>query len=71
MNLISLLASPHLTALSMVLGTVALVRDKEHTFQDLAFSFCHVDMTFKLRLLGAGTNTSIYRIISLVQEGAL
>lgn len=57
MNLIYLLASPHHSALSMVLGTAALVRDEEHTFWDWAFSFHHVDMTFKLRLLGAGTST--------------
>lgn len=71
MNLIYLLASPHLTALRMVLGTAALVRDEEQTFQDLAFSFRLVGMTFKLRLLDAGTSISTYRIICLVQEGAL
>lgn len=55
----------------MVLGTAALVRDEEQTFQDLAFSYCLVVMTFKLRLLSARTSISTYQIISLVQEGAL
>lgn len=55
----------------MVLGTAALVRDEEQTFQDLAFSYRLVVMTFKLRLLSARTSISTYQIISLVQEGAL